>query len=69
MTANTSAECGNLTEIMYLKQEIRDFSYGTSFLMEHHLETKFNISSNSVRSEGEQDLIFHSEFRVRKFAV
>ena len=33
--------------------------------MEHHLETKFNISSmNSMRSDGEQDLIFHSEFRV-----
>ena len=31
--------------------------------MEHHLETKFNISSNSVQSE-EQDLVFHSEFRV-----
>ena len=32
--------------------------------MEHHLETKFNISLNSMRSEGEQNLFFHSEFRV-----
>ena len=32
--------------------------------MEHHLETKFNISMNSMQSEGEQDLGFHSEFRV-----
>ena len=32
--------------------------------MEHHVETKFNISSNSMQSEGEQDLVFHSEFRV-----
>ena len=30
--------------------------------MEYHLETKFNISMNSMRSEGEQDLVFHSEF-------
>ena len=32
--------------------------------MEHHVETKFKTSSNSVRNEGEQDLVFHSEFRV-----
>ena len=32
--------------------------------MEHHLETKFNISLNSKRSDREQDLVFHSEFRV-----
>ena len=32
--------------------------------MEHHLETKFNRPKNSMRSEGEQDLIFHCEFRV-----
>ena len=32
--------------------------------MEHHLETKFNISMNSMRSEVEQDLVFHSEFCV-----
>ena len=30
MTANELAECVNLTEIMDLKQEIRDFSYRTS---------------------------------------
>ena len=30
MGANELAECVNLTEIMGLKQEIRDFSYGTS---------------------------------------
>ena len=35
--------------------------------MEHHLERKFNISVNSMRSEGERDLVFHSEFRVSKF--
>ena len=45
MTTNELAECVNLTEIMDLKQEIRD--------LEHHLETNFNISSNSMRSEGE----------------
>ena len=32
--------------------------------MEHHLESKFNISMNSMRSEGEQDLVFHSAFLV-----
>ena len=37
--------------------------------MEHHLERKFNISVNSMRSEGERDLDFHSEFRVSKFDV
>ena len=58
MGANELAESVNLTEIMDLKQEIRDF------FIEHHLETKFNISVNSMRSEGEQDLVFHSEFRV-----
>ena len=47
VAANVLAECVNLTEIMVLKQEIRDFSYGTS-----SLETKFNISMNSRRSEG-----------------
>ena len=31
MTENELAECVNLTEIMDLKQEIRDFSYATSF--------------------------------------
>ena len=31
------------------------------FFIELHLETKFNISVNSVRSEGEQDLVFHSD--------
>ena len=30
MSANEQAECVNLTEIMDLKQEIRDFYYGTS---------------------------------------
>ena len=30
MTANELAECVNLTEMMDLKQKIRDFSYGTS---------------------------------------
>ena len=34
--------------------------------MEHHLETKFNIFMNSMRSEGEQDLVFHSEFRKHR---
>ena len=34
--------------------------------MEHHLE---RISVNSMRSEGERDLVFHSEFRVSKFDV
>ena len=29
--ANELAECVNLTEIMDLKQEIRGFSYGTSY--------------------------------------
>ena len=38
--------------------------------MEHHLERKFNISCmNSMRSEGERDLVFHSEFQVSKFDV
>ena len=32
--------------------------------MEHHLERKFNISVNSMGSEGERDSVFHSEFRV-----
>ena len=35
--------------------------------MEHHLERKLNISVNCMQSEGEQDLVFHSEFRVSKF--
>ena len=58
--ANELAECVNLTEIMDLKQEIRDFSHG---------ERKFNISVNSMRSEGEWDLVFHSEFWVSIFDV
>ena len=40
-----------------------------TFLMEHHLERKFNISVNSMPSEGERDLVFHSEVRVSKFDV
>ena len=32
--------------------------------MEHRPETKFNISMNSMGSEGGQDLVFHSEVRV-----
>ena len=37
--------------------------------MEHNLETKFNISifnisMNSMQSEGERDLVFHSEFHL-----
>ena len=37
--------------------------------MEHHLERKFDISVNCMRSEGERDLVFHSEFPVSKFDV
>ena len=37
--------------------------------MEHHLERKFNISVNSMRSEGERDSVFHRDFRVSKFDV
>ena len=37
--------------------------------MEHHLERKFNISVNSMRSAGERDLVCHSEFRVLKLDV
>ena len=37
--------------------------------MEHHLERKFNVSVTSMQSEGERDLVFHSEFRVSKFDV
>ena len=37
--------------------------------MEHNLERKFNVSVNSMRSGGERDLVFHSEFRVSKFDV
>ena len=37
--------------------------------MEHHLERKFNIFVNSMRSEGEQDTVLHSEFWVSKFDV
>ena len=37
--------------------------------MEHLLEKKFNISMNGMRSEGERDLVFHSQFRVSKFDV
>ena len=37
--------------------------------MKHHLERRFNISVNSMRSEGERGLVFHSEFRVSKFDV
>ena len=32
--------------------------------MELHLETKFNISMNSMRSEAEQDLVFQCKFCV-----
>ena len=32
-------------------------------------EKIYNISVNSMRSEGEQDLVFHSEFQVSKFDV
>ena len=53
---------------MDLKQEMRDLSYVLiehhHVLIEHHLEKKFNISSNSMRSEGEQDLVFCSELLV-----
>ena len=63
MGANKLAECVNLTENMDLKQEIRDFN-GTS-----PGEKKINISVNSKRSEGEQDFVFHCEFRVSKFDV
>ena len=46
---------------MDLKQEIGDFSFekssGDQILI-------FNISSTSVGSAGEQDFIFHSDFRV-----
>ena len=63
MRANELAECVNLTEIMDFWQK------SETFLMEHHLERKFNISVNSMRSEGERDLVFHSEFRVSKFDV
>ena len=58
MGANELAECVNLTEIMDLKHK------SETFLMEHHLKRKFIISVNSMRSESEQDLVFHSEFRV-----
>ena len=37
--------------------------------MEHHLERKFNISVNSIRSEGAGGFSFSSEFRVSKFDV
>ena len=37
--------------------------------MEQHLERKFNISVNSMPSDGEQDLVFHSEFRVSEYDV
>ena len=46
MTANELAECVNLTEIMDLSRKSK------TFIMEHHLEKKFIISSNSMRSEG-----------------
>ena len=63
MSADELAECVNLTEIMDFKQEIKDFSYGTS------PGEKILISLISMRSEGERDLVFHSEFRVSKFDV
>ena len=63
MGAKELAECVNFTEIMNLSRK------SETFLMEHHLERKFNISVNSMRSEGEWDLVFHSEFRVSKFEV
>ena len=65
MRANELAECVNLTEIMDFKQEIRYFSYGTS----PGEKIYDNISVNSMRSEGERDLVFHSEFRVSNFDV
>ena len=58
MSADELAECVNLTEIMDFKQKIKDFSYGTS------PGEKILISLNSMRSEGERDLVFHIEFRV-----
>ena len=61
--ANELAECVNLTEIWILRKK------SETFLIEHHLERKFNISVNSMRSEGERDLVFHSDFRVSKFDV
>ena len=33
------------------------------------MERKFNISVNSMQSEGKRDFVFHSEFRVSKFDV
>ena len=32
--------------------------------MEHHPETKSDISINRMLSEREQDFVFHNEFRV-----
>ena len=29
-----------------------------------HLDTNLNICTNSVQSDGERDLVFHSEFHV-----
>ena len=37
--------------------------------MEHHLERKFDISVNSMRSQGERNLVFHNKFWVSKFDV
>ena len=37
--------------------------------MEHHLVRKFNISVNSMPSEGERDSVFLGEFRISKFDV
>ena len=54
--ANELAECVNLTEIMDFMRK------SETFLMEHHLERKFNISLNSMRSEGERDLVFTVNF-------
>ena len=61
--ANELAECVNLRNYGFLSRK------SETFLMEHHLERKLNISVNSMRSEGERDLVFHSQFRVSKFDV
>ena len=61
--ANELAECVNLRNYGFLSRK------SETFLMEHHLERKLNISVSSMRSEGERDLVFHSQFRVSKFDV
>ena len=68
MEANKLAECVNLRG-----KSLRNYGFKAGnqrhFRVEHHLERKFNISVNSMRSEGERDLVFHSEFRASKFDV